>query len=146
MEPGWQQQLDRVRDMSDYFQSEHCKSQTSCGDCRGSQAFRQTVLDAYDTPTDVDYDCPHGMSGDNTLGLSDVFVRAAHAAQAHTRRDLAVLAGVVPDLSTEDRDANLAVCQSCPSAKLVNDACEYDGLAVADKAGWATESCPFAHW
>ena len=146
MEEAWLQFLARVRDMSDFFESEACNSRANCGQCRGEQPFRQLVIDAFDTPTDIDFDCPFGMVGCVTDGLSESFLRMMRYNQALTRRDLTIQGGGDPDTSAEVRDAQLAICQACPSGKFVNGVCMHDNVPVTDKAGWATEDCFYGHW
>jgi len=68
-----------------WTQSGHCSSRAHCVACRGSESFRQSILDSGFTEK-RDFDCPHGVPwdysgriliGDTVARLAKPIARAA---------------------------------------------------------------------
>ena len=134
--------------MSDFHESECCKTGANCGDCRGLLSFRQLVLAGFDSPTDENFPCPYGMTGDNPVPPDSIFSRAKYGNQARAKREMTELAGEEIDTTPEVKASRLAACAGCPHGQLAqgDTVCKHDSLLLEDKCGWLTESCPYGEW
>ena len=79
--------------------------------------------------------------GDETAEPS-IFAKVATAAQAIVKH---VAAGC-PNVSEEEKQRRIALCQVCPEFNADKGTCRKCGCKLKLKAAWALERCPLSRW
>lgn len=134
--------------MSSFFDSQLCKSQSKCHECRLSKSYRNGILLTFDKPTSANFRCPHGKTKKDFSGLPSPLTMAKNAAKAVGKVAKAAIDGEDKLVTKREAARRMDICSSCDERTIKGDTmmCQVCGCFLGLKTKLATEACPEGKW
>lgn len=133
--------------MNDFFDSQLCKNEGRCRECRLSRSYRQGIIKTFDNPVDEDFECPKGKTADDYPQEieASLFEMAKDVALAPVQEAGAVIRGK-PKVTEEEYNKRLEICKGCQFFKASSFRCTKCGCKMRLKARLRSKKCPIGKW
>jgi hypothetical protein len=127
--------------MEDFFSSPLCKSRKYCHQCRTDQTFRSGIVSTFQGVSEVDFQCPHGI----TETSPDLKTQVKTFARAVFDNAVDAISGKKIFVSDEDKEKRFSICQSCEFLSDTNR-CMKCKCNMKIKTTLANQRCPIGKW
>ena len=128
-----------------FFNSKICKSGTNCRECRRGRDFRQFVIENYDNPDVLDFECPKGKTIKDYPGGIEVTSRARveRLVRSFVQEGLAIVhrKSSITDIESQNR---LDICNCCQYYE--SGWCAKCGCCMRIKVRFRSVSCLIGKW
>jgi hypothetical protein len=130
--------------MKDFFESNLCKMGYDCVKCRRSSQYRKGIVDHYDNPTEVDFECPLGKEIEAPSEKVGIFQMSKSAAKALVEEGKAIVKNN-PKVTDEERRKRWDICSACRYLEN-NSQCAKCRCFMQVKTKLRSSVCPIGKW
>jgi hypothetical protein len=133
--------------MDSFFDSPLCKNRNHCKECRCSDEYRSGIVQSFNEPSDVDFECPFGKKREDFPPEVEATLFEMVGSFGRALRDeaVAVIKGEQKKGRAEE-NRRLAICNGCNFFRAKRQRCAKCGCFVSLKARMRTGRCPIGKW